>query len=54
MGRQIALIFFGKPRDAHAEHAHESGSVMRLAAASHLALGTIIGGAITLTRAALA
>jgi NADH-quinone oxidoreductase subunit L len=45
MGRQIALIFFGKPRDQHAEHAHESGPVM-LWPLLILALGTIIGGLI--------
>ena len=28
MGRQIKMVFFGKPRHAAAEHAHESSSVM--------------------------
>jgi NADH-quinone oxidoreductase subunit L len=47
MGRQVALIFFGKPRDQHAEHAHESGRVM-LWPLFILAVGAIIGGAINL------
>jgi NADH-quinone oxidoreductase subunit L len=47
MGRQIALIFFGKPRDPAAEHAHESGPVMTWPLII-LAIGTVIAGAMNL------
>jgi NADH-quinone oxidoreductase subunit L len=47
MGRQMALVFFGKPRDHAAEHAHESGPVMTWPLII-LAIGTIIGGAMNL------
>jgi NADH-quinone oxidoreductase subunit L len=47
MGRQIALIFFGKPRDHAAEHAHESGPVMTWPLIV-LAIGTVIAGAMNL------
>jgi NADH-quinone oxidoreductase subunit L len=47
MGRQVALIFFGKPRDQAAEHAHESGPVMAWPLII-LAIGTVIAGAMNL------
>jgi len=47
MGRQVALIFYGKPRDQNAEHAHESGPVI-LWPLIVLAIGTVIGGAMNL------
>jgi NADH-quinone oxidoreductase subunit L len=47
MGRQIALIFFGKPRDPAAERAHESGPVMTWPLII-LAIGTVIAGAMNL------
>src|SRR6266545_4192036 len=47
MGRQVALIFWGKPRDAHAEHAHESAGSMRWVLLV-LAVGAIIAGAMNL------
>jgi NADH-quinone oxidoreductase subunit L len=47
MGRQVALIFYGKPRTPEAEHAHESGPVMRWPLVV-LAIGTIIAGAMNL------
>ena len=47
MGRQMALTFFGKPRDHAAEHAHESGPVMAWPLII-LAIGTVIGGAMNL------
>jgi NADH-quinone oxidoreductase subunit L len=46
MGRQLALIFYGKQRDT-TYHAHESGPVMRLPLIA-LAIGTVLGGAINL------
>jgi NADH-quinone oxidoreductase subunit L len=46
MGRQIALIFYGKQRD-NTYHAHESGPVMRLPLIA-LAIGTVLGGVINL------
>jgi NADH-quinone oxidoreductase subunit L len=46
MGRQIALIFYGKQRD-NTYHAHESGSMMRLPLVV-LAIGSILGGLINL------
>jgi len=47
MGRQVALIFWGKPRDAHAEHAHESTGTMRWVLLV-LGIGTVIAGAMNL------
>jgi NADH-quinone oxidoreductase subunit L len=47
MGRQVALIFFNKPRDPAAEHAHESGPVMAWPLIV-LAIGAVIAGAINL------
>jgi NADH-quinone oxidoreductase subunit L len=46
MGRQIALIFYGKQRD-NTYHAHESGPVMRLPLVV-LGIGTVLGGLINL------
>jgi NADH-quinone oxidoreductase subunit L len=46
MGRQVALIFYGKQRDT-SYHAHESGSMMRLPLVA-LAIGTVLGGLINL------
>jgi len=46
MGRQVALIFYGKQRD-NAYHAHESGSTMRLPLIV-LGVGTVLGGLINL------
>jgi NADH-quinone oxidoreductase subunit L len=46
MGRQVALIFYGKQRDT-AYHAHESGSMMRLPLIV-LGVGTVLGGLINL------
>jgi NADH-quinone oxidoreductase subunit L len=46
MGRQTALIFYGKQRDT-TYHAHESGPVMRWPLIV-LAIGAIIGGVINL------
>ena len=46
MGRQVALIFYGKQRD-NTYHAHESGSVMRLPLVV-LGVGTVLGGLINL------
>src|SRR3954471_6129707 len=46
MGRQIALIFYGKQRD-NTYHAHESGPVMRLPLVV-LGVGTVLGGLINL------
>ena len=46
MGRQIALIFWGKQRDT-TYHAHESGSMMRLPLVV-LAAGTVLGGLMNL------
>lgn len=46
MGRQVALIFFGKQRDAH-YHPHESGRVMTVPLII-LAVGSVAGGAINL------
>jgi NADH-quinone oxidoreductase subunit L len=46
MGRQIALIFYGKQRDT-TYHAHESGSGMRLPLVV-LAAGTVLGGLMNL------
>lgn len=42
MGRQIALIFFGKQRD-HSYHPHESSSIMTIPLII-LAIGSIVGG----------
>src|SRR5262249_52528056 len=42
-----ALIFWGKPRDAHAEHAHESTGTMRWVLIV-LGVGAIIAGAMNL------
>jgi NADH-quinone oxidoreductase subunit L len=47
MGRQIALVFFGKPRSEAAQKAHESGPVMRVPLIV-LAVGAILGGIINL------
>jgi NADH-quinone oxidoreductase subunit L len=47
MGRQVALIFWGKPRDAHAEHAHESTGTMRWVLIV-LGVGAIVAGAMNL------
>ena len=47
MGRQVALIFEGKPRSHEAEHAHESGPVMRWPLIV-LAVGAVIAGAMNL------
>ncbi|HET9223904.1 MAG TPA: NADH-quinone oxidoreductase subunit L, partial [Roseiflexaceae bacterium] len=47
MGRQVALIFFGSPRDHNAEHAHESGPIM-LWPLIILAFGAVIGGVMNL------
>jgi NADH-quinone oxidoreductase subunit L len=46
MGRQVALIFYGKQRDT-SYHAHESGPAM-LWPLWILAIGTVIGGAMNL------
>jgi NADH-quinone oxidoreductase subunit L len=46
MGRQVALIFFGTPRDP-AVHAHESGRIMTVPLII-LAVGAVIGGALNL------
>ncbi|MBK9715509.1 MAG: NADH-quinone oxidoreductase subunit L [Kouleothrix sp.] len=46
MGRQVALIFYGKQRD-NSYHAHESGPVM-LWPLIILAVGTIVGGVMNL------
>ena len=46
MGRQVALIFYGKQRD-NTYHAHESGSVMRLPLVV-LGVGTVLGGLMNL------
>jgi NADH-quinone oxidoreductase subunit L len=46
MGRQIALIFYGKQRDT-TYHAHESGPMMRFPLVA-LAIGTVLGGLINL------
>jgi NADH-quinone oxidoreductase subunit L len=46
MGRQVALIFYGKQRDT-SYHAHESGPVMTWPLII-LAVGTVLGGAINL------
>jgi NADH-quinone oxidoreductase subunit L len=46
MGRQVALIFWGKQRD-NTYHAHESGSLMRLPLVA-LGVGTVLGGLINL------
>ncbi|MEO7908467.1 MAG: NADH-quinone oxidoreductase subunit L [Roseiflexaceae bacterium] len=46
MGRQLALIFYGKQRD-NTYHAHESGPVMRLPLVA-LAIGTVLGGLINI------
>jgi NADH-quinone oxidoreductase subunit L len=44
MGRQLFVVFFGKPRDHHAyEHAHESPAVMTLPLV-FLAILSVIGG----------
>jgi NADH-quinone oxidoreductase subunit L len=47
MGRQVALVFWGKPRAPNAEHPHESGPLM-LWPLIVLAIGAVIGGAINL------
>lgn len=44
MGRQIGMVFFGRPRDP-AMHAHESGAMMRWPMVA-LAGGAVIGGLI--------
>jgi NADH-quinone oxidoreductase subunit L len=46
MGRQVALIFYGKQRDT-SYHPHESGPIMRWVLIV-LAFGTLIGGAMNL------
>ncbi len=46
MGRQVALIFYGRQRDT-TYHAHESGSAMRLPLVV-LGVGTVLGGLINL------
>lgn len=46
MGRQVALVFFGSPRDP-AVHAHESGRIMTVPLII-LAVGAVIGGALNL------
>ncbi|HNP70318.1 MAG TPA: NADH-quinone oxidoreductase subunit L [Kouleothrix sp.] len=47
MGRQVALVFWGKPRDAHAEHAHESTGGMKIVLII-LGVGAIIAGVMNL------
>jgi NADH-quinone oxidoreductase subunit L len=47
MGRQVALVFWGKPRDAHAEHAHESTGSMK-SVLIILGIGAVIAGAMNL------
>jgi NADH-quinone oxidoreductase subunit L len=47
MGRQVALVFYGKPRDAHADHAHESTGSMRWVLVV-LGIGTVIAGVMNL------
>ena len=47
MGRQVALVFWGKPRDSHAEHAHESTGPM-LWVLIILGVATVLAGAINL------
>jgi NADH-quinone oxidoreductase subunit L len=51
MGRQVALIFYGNPRDP-AVHPHESGRVMTVPLVV-LAVGAVIAGAINLPFAGL-
>ncbi|NTW00414.1 MAG: NADH-quinone oxidoreductase subunit L [Oscillochloris sp.] len=46
MGRQVALIFYGQPRDS-AIHPHESGRVMTVPLVV-LAIGAVLAGAINL------
>jgi len=46
MGRQIGMVFFGRPRD-QAIHGHESGVAMRWTMVT-LAVGAVIGGLINL------
>jgi len=46
MGRQVALIFYGKQRD-NTYHAHESGSLMRWPLVV-LGVGSVLGGLINL------
>ncbi|MBK9943034.1 MAG: NADH-quinone oxidoreductase subunit L [Kouleothrix sp.] len=47
MGRQVALIFWGKPRDTHAEHAHESTGSMKIVLII-LGVGAVVAGALNL------
>jgi NADH-quinone oxidoreductase subunit L len=47
MGRQVALIFYGRARTSEAEHAHESGPLM-IWPLIILAIGAIVAGAINL------
>lgn len=47
MGRQVALVFWGKPRDHHAEHAHESTGVMKNVLII-LGVGAVLAGAMNL------
>ena len=49
MGRQVFLVFFGKPRSAPAEHASESAPVMTVPLIV-LAVLTVVGGAMNLPR----
>ena len=47
MGRQLMMVFFGKPRHEAAEHAHESPRLMTVPLAI-LAVLTIVGGSMNL------
>ena len=48
MGRQVALIFYGRPRDREVEqHTHESGAIMRWPLIV-LAVGAVIAGLMNL------
>jgi NADH-quinone oxidoreductase subunit L len=47
MGRQLMMVFFGKPRHEAAEHAHESPRLMTIPLAI-LAVLTIVGGSMNL------
>ena len=51
MGRQVFLVFFGKPRSAPAEHASESPPVMTVPLIV-LAVLTVVGGAMNLPKLA--
>jgi NADH-quinone oxidoreductase subunit L len=47
VGRQLVMVFFGKPRSADAEHASESGAMMTVPLVI-LAVLAVIGGALNL------